>query len=38
MVRIPEEAFRRQDESPDEEFYRIPQLVTHINAPNYKTS
>ncbi len=31
MARIPEEAFRRQDESPDEEFYRIPRLVTHID-------
>ncbi|MGB3635307.1 MAG: methyltransferase domain-containing protein [Rubrobacteraceae bacterium] len=24
-------AFRRQDESPDEEFYRMPRLVTHID-------
>ena len=24
-------AFRRQDESPDEEFYRTPRLVTHID-------
>lgn len=28
---MPEEAFRWQDESPDEEFYRIPWLVTHID-------
>jgi SAM-dependent methyltransferase len=27
----PEEAFRRQDESPDEEFYRSPRFVTHID-------
>lgn len=32
------EAFRRQNESPDEEFYRVPRLVTHINAQNYKTT
>ena len=31
MHRIPEEAFRRTDESPDEEFYRTPRLVTHID-------
>ncbi len=31
MARIPEKAFRRQDESPDEEFYRKPRLVTHID-------
>ena len=31
MQRIPEEAFRRTDESPDEEFYRTPRLVTHID-------
>jgi SAM-dependent methyltransferase len=29
---IPEEAFRRVDESPDEEFYRMPRFVTHIDA------
>lgn len=29
---IPKEAFRRVDESPDEEFYRIPRFVTHIDA------
>jgi SAM-dependent methyltransferase len=28
---IPQQAFRRQDESPDEEFYRTPRLVTHID-------
>ena len=33
----PSEAFRRYDEMPDEEFYSVPWLVTHINAPNYKT-
>ena len=26
-----EEAFRRYDETPDEEFYRAPRLVTHID-------
>ncbi len=31
MARIPKEAFRRQDETPDEEFYRTPRLVTHID-------
>lgn len=31
MSRIPEKAFRRQDETPDEEFYRTPRLVTHID-------
>ena len=31
MSGLPEEAFRRQDESPDEEFYRTPRLVTHID-------
>jgi hypothetical protein len=36
--RVPEEAFRRSDETPDEEFYGVPQLVTHINTSNYKTS
>ncbi len=29
--RIPEEAFRRFDETPDEEFYGVPRLVTHID-------
>jgi SAM-dependent methyltransferase len=28
---VPEEAFRRTDEMPDEEFYRTPRLVTHID-------
>ncbi len=28
---LPEEAFRRYDESPDEEFYRLPRFVTHID-------
>ena len=27
----PGEAFRRMDETPDEEFYRTPRLVTHID-------
>jgi len=31
MPSQPEEAFRREDESPDEEFYRSPQFVTHID-------
>jgi SAM-dependent methyltransferase len=31
MSSLPEEAFRRTDEAPDEEFYRIPRLVTHID-------
>ena len=31
MTEIPAEAFRRQDESPDEEFYRTPRIVTHID-------
>jgi SAM-dependent methyltransferase len=30
-MRFPEEAFRRTDEAPDEEFYRTPRLVTHID-------
>ena len=29
--RLPEQAFRRMDETPDEEFYRAPRLVTHID-------
>jgi SAM-dependent methyltransferase len=29
--RLPPEAFRRYDESPDEEFYRLPRFVTHID-------
>jgi hypothetical protein len=28
---LPEEAFRRYDETPDEEFYRLPRFVTHID-------
>ena len=31
MSRIPEEAFGRYDETPDERFYRTPRLVTHID-------
>ena len=31
MPSQPEEAFRREDESPDEEFYRSPRFVTHID-------
>ena len=31
MPRFPEETFRRYDESPDEEFYGTPRLVTHID-------
>ena len=31
MSSLPEEAFRRYDETPDEEFYRTPRLVTHID-------
>ncbi|CAN5675626.1 class I SAM-dependent methyltransferase [soil metagenome] len=31
MPRVPGEAFRRTDETPDEEFYRTPRLVTHID-------
>ena len=29
--RLPKEAFRRADETPDEDFYRAPRLVTHID-------
>jgi SAM-dependent methyltransferase len=28
---LPEEAFRRYDEAPDEEFYALPRFVTHID-------
>jgi SAM-dependent methyltransferase len=28
---LPGEVFRRYDESPDEEFYRLPRFVTHID-------
>ena len=31
MPGLPEEAFRRADETPDEEFYRTPRFVTHID-------
>src|SRR5918997_4262826 len=31
MSRLPAEAFGRYDESPDEEFYRLPRFVTHID-------
>jgi SAM-dependent methyltransferase len=31
MSSFPEEAFRRTDEAPDEEFYRTPRLVTHVD-------
>jgi SAM-dependent methyltransferase len=31
LPQIPEEAFRRADERPDEEFYRTPRIVTHID-------
>ena len=31
MARYPEEPFKRTDETPDEEFYRTPRLVTHID-------
>src|SRR5215211_1520525 len=31
LTSFPEEAFRRTDETPDEEFYRTLRLVTHID-------
>ncbi len=31
MPSLPEEAFRRYDGTPDEEFYKTPRLVTHID-------
>jgi SAM-dependent methyltransferase len=31
LSRNPGDAFRRTDETPDEEFYRTPRLVTHID-------
>ena len=31
MAQYPEDAFRRTDETPDEEFYQTPRLVTHID-------
>jgi hypothetical protein len=38
MSGTPVNAFSRYDETPDEEFYIVPRLVTHINAQNYKTA
>ena len=31
LPQVPDDAFRRTDEAPDEEFYRTPRLVTHID-------
>jgi SAM-dependent methyltransferase len=31
LPQLPEGAFRRMDETPDEEFYTTPRLVTHID-------
>ena len=31
MASLPEQAFKRYDETPDEEFYKTPRLVTHID-------
>ena len=31
MPALPPEAFRRADESPDQQFYAFPRLVTHID-------
>lgn len=31
MSQFHAEAFRRYDETPDEEFYKTPRLVTHID-------
>jgi SAM-dependent methyltransferase len=31
LPQVPEEAFKRTDETPDEEFDRTPRLVTHID-------
>ena len=31
MSKLPDWAMRRMDEAPDEEFYRTPRLVTHID-------
>jgi SAM-dependent methyltransferase len=31
MSSLPPDAFRRYDETPDEEFYKTPRLVTHID-------
>ncbi len=33
MDTFPPEAFRRADESPDADFYRVPRFVTHIDDP-----
>jgi hypothetical protein len=38
MSRIPGQAFRRYDETPDEEFYSVPRLVTHVNVTDYNTT
>jgi hypothetical protein len=38
MPRIPEQALRRYDGTPDEGFYSVPRLVTHGNAYEYKTA
>jgi hypothetical protein len=35
---MPEQAFRRYDETPDEESYSVPRLVTHGNAYRFKTA
>ena len=32
MKGLPPDAFGREDEAPDELFYRAPRLVTHIDA------
>lgn len=31
MSSLPKEAFRRYDETPDDQFYSVPRLVTHID-------
>jgi len=31
VAQLPAEAFRRYDETPDEQFYNTPRLVTHID-------
>jgi SAM-dependent methyltransferase len=31
MPQLPRDAFERYDETPDEEFYRTPRFVTHID-------
>src|SRR5215471_11304340 len=31
MTSLPQHAFQRTDESPDEEFYRLPRFVTHLD-------